>query len=111
MSLFREERPCLLHVFGNIRDMYECFGRASLSSNTAVQWGVGCEAHRVVEGMQKLTADIFLSVGTYVTVFFFQSVELSSRPTALACAFPLHCAADKKEKDTECLNETVLKVQ
>lgn len=72
---------------------------------------VGCGAHRIVEGMQKLTADIFLSVGTYVTVFFFQSVELSSRPTALACAFPLHCTADEKEKDTECLNETVLKVQ
>lgn len=109
MSLFREERPRLLRVFRNICDMYECFGRASLSSNTAVQWGVGLIA--LLRVCRNLRHTFFLSVGTYVTVFFFQSVELSSRPTALACAFPLHCAADKKEKDTECLNETVLKVQ
>lgn len=72
---------------------------------------VGCGAHRIVEGMQKLTAHIFFISRHLRNSFFFQSVELSSRPTALACAFPLHCAADKKEKDTECLNETVLKVQ
>lgn len=72
-------------------------------------WGVRLIA--LLRVCRNLRHTFFLSVGTYVTVFFFQSVELSSRPTALACAFPLHCTADEKEKDTECLNETVLKVQ
>lgn len=65
---FEKNDLVLLRVFGNICDMYECFGRASLSSNTAVQWGVGLIA--LLRVCRNLRHTFFLSVGTYVTVFF-----------------------------------------